>query len=575
MTETGLAVIPLTEIPVSEREQAKAEIVESYLFSSLVHTAETLTATITTTMQTGEEKVYALALLQILQRFHLETVKISALIIHGVLAEDAFDEKIFVPWDNEGLGRTVTLASQGNDVTLTISGTLLEDGKSGEIIHTFFDTGSDAGRILSDGSIDFRELHRYPSVKAGEPLLQVTLPDSEKNGLSHGGAPIQAVPAKEYPLQLGKNVEKVYITTEDGRPGYDVKASKEGVVTTRVEQNNIVFIDVNDRIVMGDIDYSVGNIGSDEPCPVNLQAETVCEGFTVNVAGSATIRSITGGDVVSGKKADVDQMLPGSVLTANGDISCRSVSASTITSHDGTIAIQREAMESLITANRVEMNASTSLLLNTHINACIVDLDKVRASGTNRVVLGAGLFSKREEMIKEKKQVAADLLKAEETLSKTKATLVGELKSLSAAFGEDSSVCSVFKAIVQSLKAYDFDKVPHLMSSLKRGNNGLAVNNALRTVEQIKQELNQFWEHEARDKELVAEIESVEGRLSTISFSINARIRPSAVIELHLGDRDKDPLILAAPPEKDQDHAVSVKGSFTLKSGLTFSNKRG
>jgi hypothetical protein len=575
MTETAQAMIPLTEIPVSVREQAKADILESYLFSSLSHSPETLTATITTTMKQGDEKLNALALIQILQRFHLETVKASGLIIYGVLAEEDFHKSIFVPWDDEGLGRTVTMVSHGNDVTLTVSGTLPKDGKDGEIIRTFFEKGTEAGKILSDGRIDFRELHRYSSVKAGEPLLQVSLPHTEKNGLSHEGTPIQATLAKEYAIQLGQNVEKVYVTTEGAPPSYEVRALKEGVVNSRIGQGGTDSIDISDRIIMGDVDFSVGNIGSDVPCPVSLQAQTVNEGFTVNVAGSVTIKAISGGDVTSIKKAEVDEMRPGSRLTSCGDITCRSVASSIVKSETGTISIKREAIDSTLNAHRVIMNASTSLLLNTRINTCVINLDNVRVSGTNYVVLGSGLFTKRDDLIKEKQRVNAALHEADENLNTTKALLVGELKSLSAEFGADTSVRPVFKEIVEALKAYDFEKLPALMSSLKRGNTCMAVGGILRTIELVKPQLHRFWELEARAQGLVAEVDELEERLSSIAFSINARIRPSAALEIHLGNKDTAPLILASPPGNDQDHAVSIKGQFTLESGLKTSKRSG
>ncbi|WP_300675043.1 flagellar assembly protein A [Desulfoluna sp.] len=575
MTDTAHTVIPLTEIPVSSREQAKADILESNLFSTLAHSHETLTATLTTTMKEGEEKLNALALLQILQRFHLETVKISALVIHGVLAEEPFDETVYVPWDDEGLGRTVRLISRDNDVALTVCGTLPENGANGEIIHTFFKKEADAGKILSDGRIDFHELLRYPSAKAGDPLLQISLPRVEKNGLSHEGTPIQARAAKEYPIQLGKNVEKVYITTEEGRPCYNIKALREGVVVTQVGAEGIASIDVTDRIVLGKIDFSVGNIGSDVICPVSMQAESVNAGFTVKVAGSVTIRTIAGGEVEAGKKATVDQMLPESLLTAGDDIACRSSSASTLTSIGGTLSIQREAIDCTLNANRVVMNTAASLLLNTRINACAMDLSNVRIVGKNHVILGADLFAKHKELLMEKKRSNIAHREAADNLIKTKASLVDELKSLSAEFGEDNSVRPVFKEIVESLKAYDFEKLPPLMTSLKRGHTCLAVSEALRTIEVIKQQLLHFEGLDAKAKTLDNDIHETEEGLHGISFSINARLRPSAVIEIQLGDHTTDPLILTPPPEKDQDHAIRIKGKFTLENGLIISERSG
>ena len=575
MTEPIQAMIPLTEIPVSGHEQAKADILESYLFSSIAHDPKTLTATLHTTMNVGEEKINAMALLQILQRFHLESVKISALIIHGLLAEEPFEKSLFIPWDGNGLGRTISLVSHTNDVTLSISGTLPQDGQNGSLLHTYYAQSSDAGEILSSGRIDFRELHRYPPVSHGAPLLRISMSRPEKNGLSYEGATLLASQAKEYPVQLGKNVEKVYYTTDDGCPGYDIKSLREGVVTTRFDNGNIAFIDVTNLIVLGEIDFSVGNIGSDAVCPVSMQAESVNEGFTVNVAGSVSVRTIAGGSVEAGKKADVDQMLPGSELTSGGDITCRSVSASVLTAKESTVFIQREAIDATIHAHRLEMNTTASLLLNSHIHACTVDLSNVRISGANHVTLAPGLFAARETLIEERQSLTTEHVETEETLNQAKAGLVEELKKLSAEFGEDNAVRPVFKHIVEALKAYNFDKIPPLMAALKRGNTCLAINEALRTIEHIKEQLQRCIGCRSALKDASAQIEAIESKLSAISFSIQARIRPSARIEIHLGAKDMAPLTLAAPPGKDQDHAIRIRGAYDPDKGLVIIERSG
>ena len=577
MTETVQAMIPLTEIPVSGHEQAKADILESYLFSAMAHDPKTLTATLHTTMKVGEEKINAMALLQILQRFHLESVKISALIIHGLLAEEPFEKTLFIPWDTSGLGRTISLTSDANDVTLTITGTLPHEGQNGALLHTYYAQSSNAGEILSSGRIDFRELHRYPSVSPGTPLLRISMSRPEKNGLSHEGSTVLPSPAKEYPIQLGKNVKKVYYTTDDGCPGYDIKSLREGVVTTRFDKENIAFIDVTNLIVLGEIDFSVGNIGSDAVCPVSMQAESVNEGFTVNVAGSITLRTIAGGSVEAGKKADVDQMLPGSKLTSGGDITCRSVSASVLMANESTVFIHREAIDTTIHAHRLEMNTTPSLLLNSHIHACNVDLCNVRISGTNHVVLAPGLFAAREPLLVERQCLTTEHLKAEETLSRAKAGLVDELKNLSAEFGEDegNAVRPVFRNIVEALKTYDFHKIPPLMASLKRGHTCLAINEALRTIERIKDQLQRYKECRSALTDVSSQIEAIEVKLSTISFSIQARIRPSARIEIHLGAKDRVPLTLAPPPGKDQDHAIRIRGGYASGKGLVIIERSG
>lgn len=573
MTEPKQAVIPLTEIPISQREQAKADILESYLVGAVSHTPEALTMTLTTTMKVGEEKLYAIALLQILQRLHIETVKVSALIIHGVLAEAPFHEAVSVPWHDEGQARTVRLVSRNNDITLTVTGTLPKEGKNGQITHNFFDQGSDAGKILSDGRIDFRELLRYPSVKAGDRLLRVVLPEAERNGLSPDGSPIQANPAKEYPIKLGNHVEKIYTTTEDGRPGYDVNALKEGVVITQMGPEGIAAIDVTDRIVLGEIDFSVGNIGSDVVCPVSMQAESVNAGFSVKVAGSVTIRTIAGGEVTSGKNAAVDQILPGSLLTAGGDLSCRRVASSTLSSEGGTLSIQREALDATLNAHRVEMNTAACLLLNTRINASAVDMKNVRISGTNHLILGTELFALREGTVKERQKIATAHGKVTEALNKAKASFVEQLKGLSAAYGEDPAARPVFKHIVDALKAYDFETASPLLASLKRSDTCLVVNGALRTMERVQRLHPQVLEGEARIQDLDADITAIEAQLEAISFSIDGRLRPSAVVAIHLGENDATPLILDASPGNGQDHAVSIRGKFTLDRGLITSQR--
>ncbi len=575
MTATTESTIPLTQIPVSPRDQTMADTLTDTMINDIVHHPETLTVSLHTTMKPGEGKAHCLALIQVLHKFGLASMNISALMVRGILEEGPFNDSIYIPWDTDDIGRTIALVVHGSDISLSLSGTPPKRGKDGELTHTFFIKGSNAGKILADGRIDFRELHRYPSAKPGDCLLRVSLPENGKNGLSHAGDAIETPTVKEYPLQLGKNVERVYIISEKGQPGYDINALTEGVVITQMEEGKITAIHVNDHIVVGDINFSIGNIGSDVICPVSMQAESINEGFTVKVEGAISVRTIDGGRVSSGKKATVDQMLAGSALTAGGDISCRSIASSTLRAMDNTVFIHREAIDSTITASRIEMNTAASLLLNTQLNTYTLDLRNIRISGTNRVILAPDLFSKRETRLKEWQRATTIRHDMNETLNQTKADLVVELKSLSAEFGEDTTIRLVFKAIVKALKTYDFDKLPKLMALLKRGNTCLAVGRCMRIIEHLKSQLKRFWKLDARTAEIKAEIDAMEQRLESIAFTIHARFRPSATMDIHLGTKEALPLVLSPPSEKNEDHTLHIKGKYSLKKGLIITERSG
>ena len=574
MPQPPQAIIPHTEISLTAREASQGDIMESYLFRGIAASADRTSAKLTTDIRPGEEKTCAFALIQLLQRFNLESPKVSRLILQALLSKKPSEATLSVPPQKGQFHRQLTVATDSKSIILTIEGRTAERATHGKLISTTFDNNFHAGKIKSDGSIDFRELDRYPSIKAGETIMMVALAGTPKEGIAYDGSPILAEEAAEYPLALGQNVDRIY-TQHEGHPAYEVRATKPGVILTTTKGALITSVEVNDRITINEIDFSVGNIGSNVVCPVSMEAGTVHEGFTVNVLGFVKIQTIAGGNIESGKDAIVEQMMPGSRLTALGNVLCRNASSSTITCPQGVVEIQREAIDTIITSHKIVMDSGASLLLNATLLCNQVKMKQVRISGTNRIVLGPGLFDKHQTLCRELEKLKTSHQELQGPLTTSKTKIVDQLKNLSAEFGEDETIRQVFKNIVNALKQFDFQRIPTLMGHLRNNDTYAAVNAAQTSVTCFQRLIQSAKEVEKKINEVEEKMKPIEEKINALSFSISARMRPSALMEIHLGQTGDEPLCLEPPMDIVDDHSMRLVGHYSLKEGLLITERSG
>ncbi|MEE3234099.1 MAG: FapA family protein [Candidatus Latescibacterota bacterium] len=172
-------------------------------------------------------------------------------------------------------------------------------GTDTQIEYTF-DPELHAGKILSDGSIDFRERNSVIGVVSNQ-LLATVYPATE-------GLPKINVYGEEEPTTDGKNInyhagQNVIVENIDNETSISYKAEIDGNVHVSGKTLHVKPL----YTVKGDVDYNTGNINS--PVDVHVMG-TVRSGFTIESGGSITVS----GGVESGTKL----IAQGDVLVSQG-----------------------------------------------------------------------------------------------------------------------------------------------------------------------------------------------------------------------------------------------------------------
>ena len=572
--DTAAATIPHTKIPVSDKDLIEGEALKKALLQALSHSPDRISATCSVPLTPGQERQTAYALIHLLQSLRIESVKLSHLVLQFIVKRGERQQQVRLSAGEDKPSRIIDFVSDGQSLTIAITGKKLVQPTHGEILHIAFAPSPQVGRIMANGSIDFRELDKFPPVSKGETILTVALPETSQEGISFDGIPLIPSPAQEYLLALGENVEQVFITYK-GRPAYEVRATTPGVIVTSIRDESIVAVGVSERITMGQIDYSVGNIGSDVICPASLEVGTVHEGFSVKVQGEVRVQSLAGAFIESGKEARVEQMLPGSTLVSGEGIICQSASSSKLTCPEGCVEIQREAIDTQITCADFLMVRGISLLLNTTLLCHRATIRNTRVSGTTRMVLGPGLFKRHKELNADIDRLTTSASEVDEALQKVKGSLLEGLKGLAAEFGENPAIHDIFKAIISILKSHDFRHIPKLLSYLRNDNTVGAVNSVQRSINRFHNLVERAKAIEEKIKATRQSLAPVEEEMDGIAFEMSVTMRPSAAIEIHLGQIGEASFTLEPPMEVSKEHPMRIKGSYTLKEGFTISEKSG
>lgn len=191
------------------------------------------------------------------------------------------------------------LAQYGNrcGALLVARGKAPENGRDGQI-KLAVDTASHAGRMLEDGSIDFKERNFAASVEPGALIAEKWPAVPGIPGQNVYGKELPAPPVQEAGLEAGPGVEMV---KEDGR--YCFKAQIEGCVYHLKGA-----LEVRQEVrIAGNVDYATGNL--DVPGDLWVMGN-VCGGFSAKAKGNIAI----GGGVESGAQV----MASGSVTVGGG-----------------------------------------------------------------------------------------------------------------------------------------------------------------------------------------------------------------------------------------------------------------
>jgi uncharacterized protein (DUF342 family) len=266
-----------------------------------------------------------------------------------------------------------------------------------------FEIGPIAGKILEDGTIDFRERKLMIGVSKGE-LLATKIPAIPgKPGMDVFGQEIE--PEGGTPLEI-KIKHDVEFLEESG----EVKATKDGILTV---VNDCEIWVCSKQDILGDVDFNTGNIDSRNSVIVH---GAVQPGFKVSTLGdleikqevmSATITSnanivIKGG--ITGKKT---------VISSLGDVDFNFIEQGHIDA-GGNVVVRRQSYYSDISAKGdIRCKPGTTIIGGNIIAGGHLTVDNVGSQNGKPSLLAAGVDIERLHL---RNQLSQELIQQQDDI---------------------------------------------------------------------------------------------------------------------------------------------------------------
>ena len=242
-----------------------------------------------------------------------------------------------------------------------------------------------AGRILEDGSIDFRERRIMVGVNAGQHIATKIPSIPGSPGINVLGEVIEPEEGNDIKVTVSNDTA---FSEEDMR----VTATKDGVLSVV----NNTLIKVCSRLLLpGDIDYKTGNVESGNALSIR---GSIQPGFKVVADGDIEI----GGSVMSGTVSGQANVVVKSGITgktsrieALGDVDIRFIEQGTVES-GGIVAIRTQSYYSRITAvSDIRCQAGSKVMGGDLIAGGNLTASEVGSDNCDSTLLAAGVDAKR------------------------------------------------------------------------------------------------------------------------------------------------------------------------------------
>lgn len=430
--------------------------------------------------------------------------------------------------------------------------------------------------LNESGVINFKEINRYPIVKAGQKLFYIVHEKQGRPGIAYDGRSIEVKEAVPFSLMIGEGVDKIDdIDKETGQSkGYHLNATKTGVVVIDWNENNIpVDISIQDEIKIDRVDYSVGNIGSQLTCPISANIGVICNGFKIRVNGRIEGNISEGAEIITDNDAQIGLLQNGSTLTALKNIMITSSSGSQIQSKQGVVTVKNELIDSMIKAPEVLFENNNGLLTNNTIEVDRLSLKGLHYSGVNKIYFGKELFYRKNELIQSLAELKNNILELETSRKDVMGKLQVELKKMAGLIHTFPDLAEHLKSLFLATKAMDYPAIFKEMDSIQQRNNTRPVAHTRDYFEGLEKINNKTQAFEEEKKSIKFEINSIDQMMDLMELSIDGVLRKGAVIKIFNGHPDEENQV---PPDYllesqgEQATRVHLKGSYSRQKGFEF-----
>ncbi len=217
------------------------------------------------------------------------------------------------------------------------TGILPVDGEN-SFLRFEMDIGPIAGKILGDGTIDFRERKMFIGVDEGELIATKIFATKGTPGMDVQGKKLSAYEGKDSTVKVA---DDAVFLPETG----EIKALNAGILTV---VSNCIKVSAK-QTISGDVDFSTGNIASNDSITIS---GSILPDFRVKALGDAHVgENVQSGVLVSRGNVVITGGVVGkkSRIRARGDIDIGFVETGKITAR-GTIVVRKQVYYSRLSA---------------------------------------------------------------------------------------------------------------------------------------------------------------------------------------------------------------------------------
>jgi len=445
--------------------------------------------------------------------------------------------------------RQVEINTMPGISTLTIRGCEPVDGDNG-FVKLYFDYQVQPGRLLPDGSMDFREVNRFPQASKDQLVIRIYEPSSGSEGTDVMGFPIRAKAGQPATVKIGEGFySRDDIDADTSRRIWDYFAEKAGIIICDFEGSaapeNLRKISIKNEIKVKDIDFNTGNFkGSNElRCKADLVVEGDIRGcFAVVIDGSLMVQGGVEGETVDAT-GPVVVGFARNFIRSGSDMEVGSARKATLIAKKR-LRIKREISEGVVKADVVvvEPEGSNEILLGkSEIEANQIVASRINVRNKVEIEIGRRLFQLYSQLKAQERDLASEIERKKEAL-KNRGAVFGQKMKLAQSIlpQEDQTLVPVLKqfATMILLGSVGIEKLKSKMAELegKIGFDLQILIKQLKLMLEIQEELSLLKEKIGL---LGEQISNTEKTIDDLSVEMTGKMTASGQIILRCNGYEK------------------------------------
>ncbi|MCG8637310.1 MAG: FapA family protein [Desulfobacterales bacterium] len=567
-----------------DRIQDKADILENNLFSAISKQEDPVVIRFQVDRETAPDPVIIKALMQLFPRINIKAPKILLLIRKLLLRRIPPGEELkvqkqvidFSGSENPELRHLAVflrILVRGKILAVEFKGVPPVPSKDGAIAEAFFDYKSCPGVVDETGVIDFREINKYPIVKAGDNLFFITPEVQGRSGMSYDGKVIPVPQAMPMTFDLKDGVDIVESQNTGGKSrGYFLRASKTGAVLMSRINDKISGLEIRDALDVKRLDYSTGNIGTNFICPISMKIDTICSGFRIRARGTVEVGELEGGEVETDSHATIHSAHPDSKVTAKKDVVAHFSRSSKLSSLKGRVSIAEELVDSEVDGVEIIFEKSRGILSGNTLDAEHFELKDLYFCGENRVYFGRRLFNEKHALLEARKKLKEDNLARDEKEKELMESLQRDIKQLTKILKRNPLLLDALKTFIMAAQTMDYKTMYRELGTIGQTMNTKEVINITKLLDTLKKLPGQKEIAKAKDKALLARIAETEEEMTRMKLNIEGFLRRAGTLKIFTPDTAKEeeegkPAVFIES-KQERDTFIKFHGTYTPKQGF-------